>query len=784
MSCSRRIRWIYLFGSLFVSSMLACATPVRAGAPSQVLPGSLQGKSVVEALRALTGPTLQFVFSSQLLPDSLRVTSEPDATGVEAARSILAVHGLELQPLQPGLYAVIRSAAPLSDAAAVREGSATTPVEGEEPLFEVVISASRYRVGESVSSLNLLDAEALQTQPGLGDDAVRSLQRLPGIAHDGISARSNVRGGESSETLLLLDGYPLRQAFHQASYQSLFSVIDSGLVSSADVYTGGFPARYGNRMSSVFDFHSRETDASPRRSVALDFFNASARVAGGGLEADGHREIAPPDWLAAARVGTLRPLLAVIEPSVGSPRYADAYLRVGAGDVSTLRVTGNVLLARDELSIYDSDSEERGELEGRSRYFWLRLDREWNAWLRTSLWLGQTRIESARAGTAAQPRIATGSVDDRRSSHLTDVRTRVDWQFHPNHLLQTGFELTDEEAKYAYDSEVDFSAEVASLFGRSPDVRRALDLLADRRRGAVFLSHRWRINDAFTTEIGARAQRLLTRGLSPDWISEPRLGLRWQLAPATRLQFNWGRFHQVDEINELQIEDGVDQFAAPQRSEQLIFGVEHRVSARFALRMEAYHKVQSTPRTRYENLLDLQSIFPEIAADRVAVRPTRARIDGIELSGSLDQGRLHGWASAGWSRAEDRVEDKWTPRIWDESWTLSGGLQWTSGPWEFGGQLDLHRGWPQTPLYTGANGQLLLGMRNAARLPLFAQLDLRAQYTRQLSRGELLLTAELMNAQGRANNCCTELVIRNGDLAARALHWLPIVPSLGIRWNF
>jgi hypothetical protein len=50
--------------------------------------------------------------------------------------------------------------------------------------------------------------------------------------------------------------------------------------------------------------------------------------------------------------------------------------------------------------------------------------------------------------------------------------------------------------------------------------------------------------------------------------------------------------------------------------------------------------------------------------------------------------------------------------------------------------------------------------------------------------GELQFTAEVMNAQGRANECCTQLVIRDGQLAGRTLHWLPVVPSLGIRWSF
>jgi hypothetical protein len=773
LSRDRRARRTFLCCLLLLS---AAAAPVHAAA--------LQGQTLADALRALSGPGLQFVFSSQLLPDSLRVESEPTGTGLEAARAMLAEQGLALELLQPGLYAVVRPATRAGAAAGATSGQAVGAALPEETLREVVIAASRYRVGDSVASLSLLDATDLQNQPGIGDDPIRALQRLPGIAHDGVSARSNVRGGESSETLILLDGYPLRQVFHIASYQSPFSVIDSSLVSGADVYTGGFPARYGNRMSSVFDLHGLGSTSLPRRSFAIDFFNASARISGGGRDADDPPGSMPIDWLVAGRVGTLKPLLTTFAPSAGTPSYSDAYLRVGGGDPSALRVTGNLLVARDEFRIVDEESHEQGDLEGRSRYLWLRFDREWGATLQASLWAGQTRIESARSGTASEPLIALGSVDDRRNSQLTDVRARVDWQLHARHLLQGGFELTDEQGHYLYDSEVVFPDDVATLFDRPTQSQRALDTDADRRRGALFLSYRGRIGDSLIAEIGGRTQRLLTEGQAPDWISEPRLGLRWQVSDATRLQVNWGRFHQIDEINELQVEDGVNQFPAPQRSEQLILGVEHQLSDRIALRMEAFHKVQTSPRERFENLLNTQLVLPEIAPDRVSVLPTHARVDGVELSGSLDRAGLRAWASAGWSRANDRIDGKWTPRSWDETWTLSGGLLWTHGPWQLGSQIDLHRGWPQTDLITEADGSLLLGERNAGRLPLFLQIDLRAQYTMPVAVGELQFTAEVMNAQGRANECCTELVIRDGELAGRTLHWLPVVPSLGIRWSF
>ena len=114
-----------------------------------------------------------------------------------------------------------------------------------------------------------------------------------------------MRGGEEGETLTLLDGFPLRQVFHLQGYQTPFSVIDAGLVRSADIYTGGFPARYGNRMSAVFDLRTVDSSDEPAHSIGVDSFNASARTAG----ASGRF-----DWLASGRIGTLSPLLQAFAP--------------------------------------------------------------------------------------------------------------------------------------------------------------------------------------------------------------------------------------------------------------------------------------------------------------------------------------------------------------------------------------------------------------------------------------------------------------------------------------
>ncbi|MCQ2146677.1 MAG: TonB-dependent receptor [Bacteroidales bacterium] len=87
-------------------------------------------------------------------------------------------------------------------------------------------------------------------------DVIKTLQRLPGVA-SGTELLSGlyVHGGTGSDNLYLLDGVPLYGTSHLIG---LFSSFNSDVVEDVDFYKSGFPARYGDRLSSVVDVNTRE----------------------------------------------------------------------------------------------------------------------------------------------------------------------------------------------------------------------------------------------------------------------------------------------------------------------------------------------------------------------------------------------------------------------------------------------------------------------------------------------------------------------------------------------
>ena len=103
-----------------------------------------------------------------------------------------------------------------------------------------------------------LNMEQLEQLPALAgeSDLVRALQLLPGVQSgtDGLDGL-HVRGGSNGQNLIMIDGVPVYNIAHAAG---LFSVFNTNAVKSAQLYKGGFPARYGGRLSSVLDIRTRD----------------------------------------------------------------------------------------------------------------------------------------------------------------------------------------------------------------------------------------------------------------------------------------------------------------------------------------------------------------------------------------------------------------------------------------------------------------------------------------------------------------------------------------------
>jgi outer membrane cobalamin receptor len=738
------------------------------------------GQPLSDALKSLQRRDFSIIFSTELVPDALRVNVEPRATDAPSvAVQLLAPYGLGLRRVGAGLYAVVRVAAGHDSAAASH--SAGLPASIAVPLDQIVIAASRYTITGVDSGAYRIDRSVLDHQPKLADDALRVVARLPGVAGNNLSARLNIRGGDADEVLLLMDGFPIRQPFHVPALQGPFSTFDANTISQVDVYTGGFPLRYGERMSGVIDFSSIEPDQEPRHSLSASFFHVGARTAG--ILSAAHRV----DGLVNLRAGNLRTLLDRLAPDVLAPIYADGTAKLRWRPSEATTVTAQAMYSRDAIAVRDVDRGELARLSSRARYVWLHLDRRINDRWRAEAWLGDTNLQSHREGQLNNVGIVQGFVDDERSADLWDFRWRMNGAIDERQSVEFGGEWHVGDGDYRYRSAALLAPAVAAIYGRD-GTSRDLELAPFRRDLAVFAAYRRRLGTEATAELGFRLHRAAGLGLDSELLWDPRLMLSWDIGAKTQLRVSWGRFHQVDDVQELRVEDGALGFVSPQSSEHNIIGVQHVDARGIDWRAEIFRKTQSSPRPRYENQLNPLAILPELAPDRVLIGPDRAELRGLELSAAY-QGRVWAWRLAyTWSDAIDDFAGVDYVRSWDQTHSFNAAVDWRWGPWTAAAAVALHTGWPTTQLRADANGELSLAPRNGARWPTYASLDLRGGYRLVLPRGELLFALDLTNALDRRNRCCSDLLAPStggpSDISIEPLSLLPATPSLSVRWNF
>jgi len=157
------------------------------------------------------------------------------------------------------------------------------PLKAAITLEEVVVIDEKYSVkaGLSVVDAPNYAAGKLDKIPSIGGepDIMRYFQSLPGVqSGSGSFGGTHVRGGESDQNLILLDGVPVYNVTHALG---LFSIFNDNIVKSARLYKGKFPSKYGGRLSSVVDIQTKEGNAKRFKfGGAISLFATSAFVEG------------------------------------------------------------------------------------------------------------------------------------------------------------------------------------------------------------------------------------------------------------------------------------------------------------------------------------------------------------------------------------------------------------------------------------------------------------------------------------------------------------------------
>lgn len=148
-------------------------------------------------------------------------------------------------------------------------------------IQSVIISAQKTQTQEDTrTSLISVEPKSAKMLPGAGEDVFRTLQALPGVqAVNDFSSQLIIRGSGPDQNLIVFDDV---EVFNPYRLYGAISMFNPETIDDINLITGGFPARYGDRLSAVLDVTNR--DGSTRNyfsgNVNVNLSNANVVLEG------------------------------------------------------------------------------------------------------------------------------------------------------------------------------------------------------------------------------------------------------------------------------------------------------------------------------------------------------------------------------------------------------------------------------------------------------------------------------------------------------------------------
>jgi len=641
-----------------------------------------------------------------------------------------------------------------------------------------------------------IPGKALSQLPAVGEaDVMRVVQTLPGVtARNDFSAGYNVRGGESDQNLVLLDGIPIYNPFHVGG---LFSTFLDETVADVKLITGGFPSPYGGRLSSVLDVTSADEARQGVHGTAAVSLLASSLSLGGALPTG------VDSWNVAARRTYADKVVGAFTRNILPYHFRD----VQAHATHVLPQGGSVsVTAYDGLDLIDGaltgepDSATLGT--GDLRFGWgnqaagitLMLPLSGGALpigTDVSIPLGDTaslvqRISITRFSTDLD--LGGGSLTF--SNRVLEMRLSgaLAWQ-RRNHTVTTGYEFSKHSVDY-------------HVLSPATGVR-LLDLTQRPSATSLYFEDLWQYSDKLLLRHGLRGEHVS----GTNWYGvSPRVSAKYFLSKDLAVSVAGGQYAQW--LHSLRNEDlpirvfdfwvASDRFVGVSRARHGVAGVEKWFGNSRFVRFESYLK-------KYARLLEPNE------ADDPAVRGDEFIGVGGQSYGAdiylrqLESHSLSGWLSYGYGvSTRSKAGVRYFPGQ-DRRHNLNVVATYrTRNAYVFGSHFNFATGTPYTPIvgqmvrrvYDGTRNawdtgiqtreiQPVGGDRNAARYPPYHRLDFNVERTWRLrGRSTITPSLQLVNVYDRRNVFTYQWSYLANPPTKTAISQFPILPSIGLTVEF
>jgi hypothetical protein len=640
---------------------------------------------------------------------------------------------------------------------------------------------------EEATSRVSYSGEEIRRAPGSAGDVSRIFMTLPSVAK--VSDQSNglaVRGGSPAENAFFVDNIEIPNINHfpaQGTSAGPIGLLNTDLIHDATFHTGGFSARFGDRLSSVMDIELREGNRE-EMDAQLDL-----NFAGFGAVAEGPLGGGKGGYLASFRRSYLDLLVDAIGTDTDvAPRYSDGTVKLtwdlnGRHRLVTLGVLGLDDISSTQGAAVENEQVVYGDQQAREGAVGIDWQALWSDRLlsNTTLSYMSTGFEEELWETSSDLKLIQ---KNSREGALT-LRNSNRLRLSPSASLRFGV-----EAKALLADFDQYLSEYTGSLGQTvPEL--VMDQQVRTQRGAVFASLVTEPLPRVSATLGVRSDYFDYTG---EWSVSPRAALSVRASNQTTLNVSGGIFRQSLPVVLLAQQEENRDLAEPW-AVHLVGGVEHFFSDDTRLTLEGYWKdYRDFPVDPAEpGLFVVDELTYRYGFffnhDELASRG-KARSRGVEalLQKKLARG-FYGLMAASYSKAEyDAGDGVWRDRIYDNRWTASveGGYK-PNNKWEFSLRWIYAGGAPYTPLdleaSAAAGRDILDGSQiNEARYPDYHSLNLRFDRRFNFQGSNLVWYVSVWNAYNRKNVAAYSWNGVKGEM--ETVYQWGMLPIFGLEWEF
>ena len=634
-------------------------------------------------------------------------------------------------------------------------------------LSEVEVKADAFQFINVTSGVSqaTLSTKQISLLPAVGEvDIFRSLQLLPGVgATNESSSGLYVRGGTPDQNLVLLDGMTVYKVDH---FFGFFSAFNANAIKDVQLYKGGFPARYGGRLSSVVDMTGKTGSFEKIKGGAgvnllslngyfempiskkISFLVAGRRSYTDILQSNVFQNISRnfiggnnfsginSNALQNTDVYALQPLFYFYDWNSKlsiRPSDRDAIaisLYNGKDFLDQSRDYIRPLVPGQYDRIFHAVVSEKSNWGNRGISG--KWSRQWNNKLFTNVLLAGSeyfsnynRDASLKLEIPAQDSVVFGvKQNTAEENRVRDLTAKIDaeWLLSGKHKIEFGGSLTQSDIHYK-------------------NLRNDTLLILERNQnglyGSAYLSDQWQPTRKLSIIAGFRASYYQ---LTQQYLYEPRLSFAYSLTDKIKIKGAYGNYNQFVNriINESLTEGSRDFWLMADgsqvklgSSQHYIFGFSHETNG-WLFDVETYHK-------NLQNLSEFSLRFRTGASITPATQlffTGNGFAEGVDFLLQKKQGKYTGWISYTVGRVRNTFPDfnngKEFPALNDQLHEFKIIQNYTLGAWNFSCTFIYGSGKP----YSEPAGQYSLslqdgrdlnyvgvGAKNGSRLSPYHRLD-------------------------------------------------------------